>query len=287
MIGAVEIGRGYARTLAFRSTRAIGGVHMATPTSRGPGAADAGPRAGGAREVTPAQPEQVRSRFWLGDLYRSAIGKKYAMAVSGLVLMGYVLMHMLGNLKLYFGEEAMNKYADWLRVFGGPAAPESSMLWVVRVLLLVSFVVHIHAAWALTRMNRRARPQRYASKRDYVAADFAARTMRWSGVIVLLFVLFHLADLTWGTANPAFEHGEVYANVVASFQRVPVALFYILANLALGLHLYHGAWSLFQSMGWNNPRFNHWRRYFAIGFALLVAGGNISFPIAVLTGLVA
>ncbi|HVM14174.1 MAG TPA: succinate dehydrogenase cytochrome b subunit [Egibacteraceae bacterium] len=260
---------------------------MSSPTAeRGPGAADASPRKGGAQEVKPARPEQVRSRYWLVDLYRSAIGKKYVMALTGVVLMAYVLMHMLGNLKLYFGQDAMNEYADWLRVFGAPAAPESSILWVIRVVLLVAFVLHIVAAYQLTRMNRRARPQRYASRRDWVAADFAARTMRWSGVIVLLFVLFHLADLTFGVANPDFHHGDAYGNVVASFERVPVSLFYIVANLALGLHLYHGAWSLFQSMGWNNPRVNHWRRHFAIGFAVLVVGGNVSFPVAVLTGLV-
>ena len=261
---------------------------MGSPTTeRGPGAADAGPRKDGAREAAPARPERVRRRSWLGDLYRSALGKKYVMALSGIVLMAYVALHMVGNLKLYFGEDSMNEYAQWLRLFGAPAAPESAILWVIRLVLVVAFVAHIVAAAQLTLMNRRARPQRYASRRDWVAADFAARTMRWSGIIVLLFVVFHLADLTFGTANPAFEHGEVYANVVASFQRVPVSLFYIIANLALGVHLYHGAWSLFQSMGWNNPRYNHWRRYFAIAFALIVVGGNVSFPVAVLTGLVA
>ncbi len=104
------------------------------------------------------------------------------------------------------------------------------------------------------------------------------------GVIILLFVVFHLMDLTWGNANPDFVKGDVYANMVASFQRVPVAIIYVIANLALGLHLYHGTWSLFQSMGWNNRRFNHWRRYFAVAFALLITVGNITFPIAVVTG---
>ena len=227
-----------------------------------------------------------RRRPWLLELYGSAVGKKYAMALSGIVLMAYVLLHMIGNLKLYFGQEAMDEYAEWLRVFGAPAVPDMTTLWIVRVLLLVAFVVHIHAAYALTIMNRRARPERYQSRRDYLAADFAARTMRWTGVIVLLFVLFHLADLTWGYVNPEFEHGAVYSNVVASFSRPVVSAFYIVANLALGLHLYHGAWSLFQTMGWNRPRFNHWRRWFAIAFAVVVAGGNISFPIAVLAGVV-
>lgn len=261
---------------------------MPSPTTdRGPGAADAGPRGDGAREVRAARPEDVRSRFWLTDLYRSALGKKYAMALSGIVLMVYVLLHTLGNLKLYFGQDSMNEYGDWLRLFGAPAAPESSVLWIIRVVLLVAFVVHIVAATQLTLVNRRARPRRYASRRDWVAADFAARTMRWTGVIVLLFVVFHLADLTFGTANPDFQHGDAYGNVVASFQRVPVSIFYIVANLALGVHLYHGAWSLFQSMGWSNRRFNHWRRYAAVAFTMLVIGGNVSFPLAVMTGIVA
>ena len=237
--------------------------------------------------VATADGGSPRTRPWLLELYGSAVGKKYAMALSGIVLMVYVLLHMVGNLKLYFGPGAMQEYADWLRIFGAPAVPDSVTLWAVRIVLLVAFVVHIHAAVVLTLMNRRAWPERYQSKRDYLAADFAARTMRWSGVIVLLFVLFHLADLTFGYANPDFQgHGDVYHNVVASFSRPLVGAFYILANLALGLHLYHGAWSLFQTMGWNRPRFNHWRRWFAIAFAVVVAGGNISFPIAVMSGVV-
>lgn len=231
------------------------------------------------------EPRQ-RSQLWLVEFYRSSLGKKYAMALSGIVLMVYVFLHMLGNLKLYFGPEAMNEYADFLRFFGAPALPETTTLNLVRVALGIAFVVHIHAAFTLWWRNRQARPTGYQSKRDWIAADFASRTMRWSGIIVLLFVIFHLADLTFGYANPDFERHDVYGNVVASFQRVPVSLFYIAANLALGLHLYHGAWSLFQSMGWNRRGFNHWRRYFAVAFAAVVVIGNLSFPIAVLLGIV-
>jgi succinate dehydrogenase / fumarate reductase cytochrome b subunit len=236
--------------------------------------------------VPDVEPRRVRRSRWLLELYRSALGKKYAMAASGMVLMLYVLLHMIGNLKIYLGPEQLDKYAEFLRAFGAPAAPESGVLWIVRVVLLLSFVVHIHAAYALTVMNRRARPADYETKRDFVAANFAARTMRWTGIIVGLFVLFHLADLTWGAANPGFVQGEVYSNVVASFSRWPVALFYVVANVALGYHLYHGAWSFFQSLGWNKPRFNRWRNWFAIGFAAVITLGNVSFPIAVLTGIV-
>jgi succinate dehydrogenase / fumarate reductase cytochrome b subunit len=131
-------------------------------------------------------------------------------------------------------------------------------------------------------INRRARPEAYRSKRDYVAADFASRTMRWTGIIVVLFVVFHLLDLTWGPVNPDFVSGDPYHNVVASFERVPVSIIYVIANLALGVHLYHGAWSLFQSMGWTRP----WRRQFATVFAGLIVLGNVSFPLAVMFGVV-
>jgi succinate dehydrogenase / fumarate reductase, cytochrome b subunit len=217
-------------------------------------------------------------------IYATAVGKKYAMALSGIVLMAFVLAHMVGNLKLYFGAGSLDAYSDWLRNAGEPALPRETLLYAERIILLAALAIHLHAAYALTLMNRRARPDAYRSKRDYVAADFASRTMRWTGVIVLLFVAFHLLDLTWGTANPDFIPGDPYHNVVESFQRWPVALIYIAANVALAFHLYHGAWSLFQSMGWSHPRWNAWRRRFAVAFMAVVCGANISFPIAVLTG---
>ncbi|MGH8933103.1 MAG: succinate dehydrogenase cytochrome b subunit [Egibacteraceae bacterium] len=231
----------------------------------------------------PTRPAQRRAA-WVVDFYRSAVGKKYVMAVTGVALMAYVFVHMLGNLKLYLGPAALNEYGEWLRTLLEPFFPRTMTLWILRVGLFAAFVLHIHAAYALTRMNSRARPVAYRSKRDYVAASFAARTMRWTGVIVLLFVLYHLADLTWGFANPDFVRGDVFHNLVASLSLWPAALFYLLGNLALGIHLYHGSWSLFQSLGINNPRFNHWRRYFAVAFALVVTLGNLSFPIAVLSG---
>ena len=239
-------------------------------------------------EVAPrsAPPGRTKGRVaWALDFYSSAVGKKYVMAVTGIILMAFVFLHMLGNLKAYGGAEALDSYAEWLRTLLVPFFPHTVTLWVMRVSLIVAVVLHVHASYALTRMNRRARPVRYQSQRDYVAANFAARTMRWSGVIILLFLLYHLSDLTWGFGHPGqFVRGEVFANMIGSLSFWPSALFYVLGNLALGLHLYHGAWSLFQSLGINNPRFNHWRRYFAIAFALVVTLGNLSFPIAVLLG---
>jgi len=212
-------------------------------------------------------------------LYSTYVGKKYAMAVSGIVLMLFVLAHMIGNLKLYLGASSLDSYSLWLRDVGEPALPRQTLLWTVRVVLIAAVAVHIHAAFVLTLVNRRARPSAYRSPRDYVAASFASRTMRWTGIIVALFVVFHLLDLTWGTANPDFRGGDPYHNVVESFRRWPVAIAYVVANLALATHLYHGAWSLFQSLGW----VVRWRRAFAVTFAAVIAAGNVSFPIAVLT----
>jgi succinate dehydrogenase / fumarate reductase cytochrome b subunit len=225
---------------------------------------------------------------WFGNFYRSAIGKKAVMAITGVILFGWIFAHMAGNLKLFLGSEALNHYAEWLRDLGAPIFPHESVLWITRILLIVAVVFHIHSAYMLTMMNRSARPIGYAD-RDFVKGTYAARTMRWGGVIILLFVFYHLAHLTFGknVAPPAqFIQGDVYHNVVAGFQIWWVAAIYILANLALGLHLYHGLWSMFSSVGMTNPRFELWRRTFATLFAVIITAANISFPLSVLTGFV-
>jgi succinate dehydrogenase / fumarate reductase cytochrome b subunit len=213
--------------------------------------------------------------------YRSAVGKKWVMAITGIVLMSFVLVHLIGNLKVYLSKDELNLYGEALRDIPGHLLPRTVLLWTIRIGLILAFVFHIHSAYSLTVMNRRARPQTYKSKRDYIAASWASRTMRWTGVIVLLYVLFHLADLTWGSANPEFVRGDPYNNLIYSMQRPVVAGIYILATIALGFHLLHGAWSLFQSLGINNPKYNGARRQFAIAFMAIIVLGNISFPIAV------
>jgi succinate dehydrogenase / fumarate reductase cytochrome b subunit len=242
--------------------------------------ADALTRAYGA-PVPPPKQGHFLLRFW-----QSAVGKKWLMALSGIVLLGFVLVHMIGNLKVFLGKEHINTYGEWLRTLGEPALPRTVLLWAVRLVLIGAFVVHIVAAAQLTRMNQKARPVRYQSKRDYVAANFASRTMRWTGIIIALFVIFHLLDLTWGSANPHFVRGDPYDNLFYSFERVPVAIVYILAMLALGIHIFHGAWSMFQSLGLNNPRYNAWRRWFAAGFAFVILVGNVSMPLLITTGAV-
>jgi succinate dehydrogenase / fumarate reductase cytochrome b subunit len=223
---------------------------------------------------------------WVLRFWHSAVGKKWVMGVSGIMLLGFVLAHMVGNLKLYLGKSHINEYGEWLRNVGEPAVPRTVLLWGLRLGLIAAFALHIIAAYQLTRMNRRARPTAYQSPRDYVAANFASRTMRWTGIIIALFLIFHLLDLTWGPANPDFVRGDPYDNLIESFQRVPVAIAYIVANIALAIHIFHGAWSMFQSLGWNNPRWNAARRYFAAGFAILIGIGNVSMPLLVVTGAV-
>lgn len=238
------------------------------------------------RKTPPVHRRPKREVPFFLAFYRTAVGKKWAMALSGIALLGYVLVHMIGNLHLFEGPRQVNEYADALRTLGGHLAPRGFVLWILRIGLAAAFLIHIHAAYSLTVLNRRSRPHGYESKRDYIAANFASRTMRWSGTIVLLFLAYHLADLTWGWTNPDFIHGDPYHNVVESFSNPVVAGFYLLAMVAVTIHIYHGAWSMFQSMGVNSPRFNQWRRGFAMAFAAVIFVGNCSFPIAVQAGLI-
>jgi len=235
-----------------------------------------------AAPATPTVPHPPRAS-WIVGFYRSAIGKKAVMAVTGVFLFGWILLHMLGNLKVYTGPEHYNAYAAFLITMGAPLLPNKAALIVVRVLLLIAVWLHIQAATQLTLMNRKARPVGYTD-RDYVSATYAARTMRWSGVIIVLFVIYHLLHLTFGTVHPDFIEHDVYHNFVTGFQVWWVSAFYIIANLALGMHLYHGLWSMFNSVGLSHATFNPWKRSFATVFAVIVTVGNISFPIAVLMG---
>lgn len=210
-------------------------------------------------------------------LYGSTIGKKAVMAASGVILFGYVIGHMAGNLQLYQGPEAINEYAVWLR-------NQAPLLWGTRIVLAFSFAVHITAAVQLAMRKRAARPVGYRRRKD-LATNYAARTMYWSGPILLLFVLYHLAHLTFGfTPTYDFNPSNVYNNIVYGFQVWWISAIYIVGNLALGLHLFHGVWSMFGSVGATHPKYNPGRRWLAILAAVIITAGNVSFPIAVLAG---
>jgi len=228
------------------------------------------------------------------NVYQTAVGKKWVMAVTGLMLLGFVVAHMVGNLKLYLGvvthaghtDYDANLYGEALRDMLVPFFPRTVVLWIMRIGLTGAFGLHIHAMYSLTKMNRAAN-RVYASKRDWLAANFASRSMRVSGVIVLVYLIFHLADLTWGVI-PGYEftRGHAHQNVVGSLSNPIVAVFYIVANALLSIHIFHGVYSMFQSLGINNPNLNHLRRYAAIALSLIILLGNVSFPIAVLTDII-
>ncbi len=227
------------------------------------------------------------------NIYQTYVGKKWVMAITGLMLVGFVLVHMLGNLKLYLGVVTFegeqvydaDAYAHTLRVLFEPVFPAGSVLWLLRLGLIAAFGLHIHAAYSVSRSSMVANRQ-YESKRDWVAANFASRSMRYTGIIVAAYLIFHLADLTWGWVSPDWEHGAVQSNVVNSLSNPLIALIYVVANVAVAVHLYHGMFSLFQTLGINNPSYNWLRRGTATGVAALILIGNISFPLAVLAGII-
>lgn len=216
----------------------------------------------------------------LGRFLQSSIGKKIVMALTGLVLLGFVFAHMLGNLQIYLGPGKLDEYGAALRRL--PA-----LLWGARLTLLASVLAHVWAAWSLTRADWAARPVAYRKRRNIASrSGYASHTMRWGGVTLALFIVYHLLHFTTGSVHPHFVEGKVHQNFVVGFQSWPVSLFYILAMGALGLHLYHGTWSMLQSLGLNHPRYNALRRTFAGAFTAVVVAGNVSFPIAVLAGVI-
>ncbi len=192
------------------------------------------------------------------------------MAISGCILFLFVVGHLIGNLQIYEGPDKLNRYAVLLRSM--PA-----LLWSVRTVLLAMVLLHIWSSVQLAARNISARPVGYRKKKA-TGSSYASRTMYWSGPIILAFVIYHLLDFTFGKVNPHFEPGNVYGNVVASFQVIPVAAFYIIAMLLLCLHLYHGLWSMFQSLGIAHPRYTPMLRRGAAVLATLIALGNISIP---------
>ncbi|HTG60039.1 MAG TPA: succinate dehydrogenase cytochrome b subunit [Terriglobia bacterium] len=218
------------------------------------------------------------------SFYDSVIGKKIVMAVTGFILFGYVLAHMLGNLQVFLppgpdGIPRLDHYAQQLR-----AVPP--LLWGARLVLLAAVILHIVAAVQLTWLNKfKARTSRYV-KYTTSASNYASRTMIWSGPIIFFYIIYHLLDLTFGRVNPQFAEGKVYHNVVTSFQNPLAALFYIVANVLLAVHLYHGVWSMFQTLGVSHPRYNLLLKKASVLFAVAIGVGFCVVPLAVLMGIV-
>jgi succinate dehydrogenase / fumarate reductase cytochrome b subunit len=215
--------------------------------------------------------EQVR-------FYDSTLGKKAVMAVTGAILFGFVIVHMLGNLQVYLGPEKINSYGALLHSNPG-------ILWIARGVLLLAVALHIVSALQLWALNRKARPASYVRKKS-VRSSYASRTMMWSGPILFFFIVYHLLHFTGGQAHPQFREGDVYHNLVAGFQQTPAALAYIAAMIMLANHLYHGAWSMFQSLGVSHPRYTPILKRFAAISAIAIAAGNISIPVSIMTGLI-
>jgi succinate dehydrogenase / fumarate reductase cytochrome b subunit len=228
----------------------------------------------------PAQPSTAAARTT--RVFTTSIGLKAIMAVTGLALFGFVIAHMVGNLQVYLprdhGVWALDAYGEFLREVGHGGA-----IWVARAGLLAALALHLWAAWALTAKSRAARPVGY---RLWAAKEstYASRTMRISGPLILLFVVYHLLHLTFGSAHPDFEAGRVHHNVTVGLEQAPAAIVYVVAMLALGVHLYHGLWSLMQTLGLAHPRYDKLVRRASAALAALVVLGNVSIPVAALAG---
>ncbi|MBC8167914.1 MAG: succinate dehydrogenase cytochrome b subunit [Bryobacteraceae bacterium] len=219
-----------------------------------------------------ANSSPVRGVFF----YRTTIGKKVVMALTGLVLFGFVIGHMAGNLQYFLGREVLNHYAEKLH-------NNLALLWVVRVGLIAAVTLHIVAAVQLVTLQRGARPIGYV-KRKAVGSTYAARTMYWSGPVVAFFLVYHLLHLTVGTVHPNYEFLNAYDNVVYGFSQPLVTIFYIIAMSLLCLHLYHGIWSMCQTIGFSHPRYTPMLKVGAKAFSILLVIGFLAVPVAVLMG---
>ena len=206
--------------------------------------------------------------------YRATIGKKVVMAVTGIILVGWILGHVLGNLLVFRGPVALNEYAALLK-------SNATFLWVMRAGLLVTVVLHVTAAIQLVRQQAASRPVGY-TRQVPQESTFASRSIRWGGLILALFIVYHLLHFTTGTLHPSFSHTDVYANMVSALSVPWVAAIYLVAVAALGLHLYHGTWSVFQTLGISSPSISGLRRRISVVFAGIVYLGFTAIVVAIL-----
>jgi succinate dehydrogenase / fumarate reductase cytochrome b subunit len=232
--------------------------------------------------VTVTQPGQRRAPK---AAKTSSVFKKVVMAVSGIILVLYLIAHMIGNLKVFAGRESFNSYSHWIRTIGEPAVPAQTTLTIIRIVLLAAVIAHIWAAISLWRQAKRARPNGYVTKKA-VAQSYASRTMRWGGVIVGLFVVYHILDLTMGVANPEGPGTTPYDRLVAGFSNPLITAVYVIALILLGMHLRHGIWSATQTLGQSNKRREKTVNLFALAFSVVLIGGFLLVPFSVLFGLV-
>jgi succinate dehydrogenase / fumarate reductase, cytochrome b subunit len=237
-------------------------------------------------ETAPVTTTRTLANHPVIAFWDTMIGKKVVMAATGVVLILFVIAHMLGNLKIFSRQEDINAYSRFLRDVGTPELAYGELLWVVRITLLTCVTLHIIAAVQLSRMSWAARPVAYHVKRN-VETTFAARVMRWGGALLVAFVVFHLVHLTAGAVGfraGQFKDLAVYQNVVAAFSVWPIALFYVVAMGALCLHLYHGIWSMLQTLGWNTARNQTTLKIFSRAVAIVVFLGFSSVPVSVFAG---
>jgi succinate dehydrogenase / fumarate reductase, cytochrome b subunit len=215
----------------------------------------------------------------------NSVFKKVVMAVSGIIMVLFLIAHMVGNLHVFQGAKSFNSYSEWLRTVGEPALPPRTLLTIIEIVLVVSVVAHMWSAISLWRQAKRARPQAYVTKKS-VVQTYASRTMRWGGVIIALFIVYHILDLTFGAANPAGTHSTPYGRLVASFSNPFATAVYVIALVLLGMHLRHGLWSATQTLGQSNRRRERSVNIGATVFATLLIAGYLVVPAAVVFGLV-
>jgi succinate dehydrogenase / fumarate reductase cytochrome b subunit len=215
----------------------------------------------------------------LAVFWQSSVGKKAVMAVTGLILVAYLITHVLANLLVFSGPERINRYAQLLHSSG-------AALWGARLILLAALILHIIAATQLAIRSRAARPEPYAGGRDPQVSTFAARTIRWGGALILLFLIYHILHFTTGTAHPDFVELNPHHNVSTGFGTPVVAAGYLLAMVAVGLHLYHGVWSSGRSLGLSQPSPRPLHRRAALVLAVFVWLGFTAIVIAGFLGLI-
>ncbi|ASY31676.1 MULTISPECIES: succinate dehydrogenase [unclassified Streptomyces] len=218
-------------------------------------------------------------------IWDSSVGKKTVMAVSGLLMLLYLIAHMYGNLKIFFGPGTFDEYAHWLRTVGEPFMHYEWTLWVIRVVLVIAVVAHAVSAYQLSRRDQKARPVKYAHPRR--RASYATHTMRYGGIVLALFIVWHILDLTTGTVHSGgFQNGHPYANVVDTFSTWYGNVIYIVAMLALGLHIQHGFYSAAQTLGVGSRSRDLVLKTLANVLAVVITLGFIAVPVGVMTGLV-